>query len=223
MKFGFIYVTTNLINGKQYIGKCQYDRSNGWENYLGSGKILRAAINKYGIENFSREIIYEASSKEELNNAERKYIADNNACHSDSFYNIADGGSGGNTRLGYSEKEYKEYCRKFSATGSLNGMYGRKHSNVSKRKNGEKTKSRFANNPEYKKRHSDAVKAAMTLVDKDKLKYNNRSKNKLLTCVLCGNIENVYTSQQRFCSICKSKYSRWQLGELKKGIIENIC
>ena len=40
-----VYKTTNLINGKIYIGK---DMKNN-PNYLGSGTILRRAIKKYGI------------------------------------------------------------------------------------------------------------------------------------------------------------------------------
>lgn len=42
--YGFIYITTNLINGKKYIGqKKGYN-----DTYLGSGKILKLAIKKYG-------------------------------------------------------------------------------------------------------------------------------------------------------------------------------
>ena len=46
-----VYKTTNLINGKIYVGKYEGNR----ENYLGSGYILKKAIKKYGRENFKRE------------------------------------------------------------------------------------------------------------------------------------------------------------------------
>ena len=62
-----IYKTTNLINGKIYVGK---DSKNN-NNYLGSGKILNLAINKYGIENFKKETLCECLSSKELNKAER--------------------------------------------------------------------------------------------------------------------------------------------------------
>ncbi len=39
-----IYITTNLLNGKKYIGK---DEKNN-PSYLGSGKLLKLAINKHG-------------------------------------------------------------------------------------------------------------------------------------------------------------------------------
>ena len=61
--YGFIYITTNLINGKKYIGQHKGD---GTDNYLGSGDRLIIAIKKYGKCNFKREILCFAESKEEL-------------------------------------------------------------------------------------------------------------------------------------------------------------
>lgn len=52
---GYVYLTTNSINDKKYTGmhrKNYFD-----ENYKGSGKILRYAINKYGWENFKTEVL----------------------------------------------------------------------------------------------------------------------------------------------------------------------
>ena len=53
-----IYKTTNLLNGKIYIGK---DKRND-RKYLGSGKILRQAVSKYGLRNFSKEILEECKA-----------------------------------------------------------------------------------------------------------------------------------------------------------------
>jgi len=50
-----IYKTTNLINGKIYVGQHKTDIKE--DGYLGSGKLLRLAILKYGINNFIREIL----------------------------------------------------------------------------------------------------------------------------------------------------------------------
>ena len=53
--YGFVYITTNMINGKKYIGKRKY--STGWEKYLGSGKYLKNALKKYGKYNFIKRNI----------------------------------------------------------------------------------------------------------------------------------------------------------------------
>lgn len=54
--YGFIYITTNLINGKKYIGKRKCTFNEYDDSYLGSGKLLLQAVEKYGKSNFSREI-----------------------------------------------------------------------------------------------------------------------------------------------------------------------
>ena len=73
MKYGFIYITTNLVTGKQYVGQRKF-RGKKDNEYLGSGTILNQSIQKHGKENFKREIICECSSKEELDIKETFYI-----------------------------------------------------------------------------------------------------------------------------------------------------
>ena len=63
MKY-LIYKTTNLINGKYYIGKHETDDIN--DDYLGSGIALLAAIKKYGRENFTKEVLYVFDSEQEM-------------------------------------------------------------------------------------------------------------------------------------------------------------
>lgn len=98
--YGFIYITTNNINGKRYIGQRKYDKQGKWKEYLGSGINITRAIKKYGSENFSKEIIEECKSKKELNEKEIFWIEFYNAVESNEFYNIARGGDGGVTVKG---------------------------------------------------------------------------------------------------------------------------
>lgn len=90
--YGYVYITTNLINGKKYIG--QHRSSILDEKYLGSGKLLKNAITKYGYENFKVEILKECDSEDDLNNSEIYYIRLYDAVNNDDFYNIARGGDG---------------------------------------------------------------------------------------------------------------------------------
>lgn len=70
--FGYIYKTTNLINGKIYIGQ---HKSDVFDNsYYGSGKLISRVINKYGRENFSCEIIEKCFDKEQMSEAEKFWI-----------------------------------------------------------------------------------------------------------------------------------------------------
>jgi len=88
-----IYKTTNQVNGKIYIGQDKYNNP----NYLGSGKILHLAFQKYGIENFKKEIIEECESVELLNEREKFWISYYKSTDRGIGYNIALGGNGGDT------------------------------------------------------------------------------------------------------------------------------
>ena len=92
--YGYIYETTNLINGKKYIG--QHVASEFDPNYKGSGKYLWRAINAYGWSNFSARMLCPCFSQEELDAEEIDYIAHCNAVESPDYYNLQAGGQVGN-------------------------------------------------------------------------------------------------------------------------------
>lgn len=123
MKQYYIYLTTNLINNKKYIGEHFGELD---DNYLGSGYLLNKAINKYGVENFKKEILYISKDQEENFAKEKEFIELYNACLDDNFYNIHEGGSGGNTTKGWSEDRRKEHSKKISEMykGEKNPRYG---------------------------------------------------------------------------------------------------
>ena len=104
--YGYIYETTNLINGKKYIGQ---HKSNKFDkNYYGSGKLIRYSLNKYGKKNFDVCLIEECSSREQLNQREIYWIENLFKIYpKELIYNIGKGGEGGNTLLHKSEYEIK--------------------------------------------------------------------------------------------------------------------
>lgn len=85
----YIYMTTNLINGKKYIGQ---HKGKPNDSYLGSGTTISKAIKKYGKENFSKEILCFCSTREEANEKEKEYILKYDAVNNKEFYNNAEGG-----------------------------------------------------------------------------------------------------------------------------------
>lgn len=94
--YGYIYKTTNIINKKIYIGQKRAAEFLGVK-YLGSGKYLANAIEKYGKNNFIVEKIDEANDKNELNEKEKYWIKFYNSTDNSIGYNISLGGDGGDT------------------------------------------------------------------------------------------------------------------------------
>jgi hypothetical protein len=89
--YHFIYKTTNCLNGKYYYGA--HSTKNIADEYLGSGVALKKAIQKYGKENFYREIIEFCNGEDEMYLKEEKIVAEHykkNEC-----YNMNVGGKGG--------------------------------------------------------------------------------------------------------------------------------
>jgi hypothetical protein len=84
-----LYKITNNINGKYYIGRHSTKDIN--DNYMGSGLGIKNAIKKYGIENFTKEIISEVLDTESLWELEKKIINDN-VVKDNMSYNVAYGG-----------------------------------------------------------------------------------------------------------------------------------
>ena len=88
----YIYLTTNKINNKKYIGQ---HKGSPTDDYLGSGTTILKAIAKYGKENFTKEILCYCKTREEADQKEKEYIQLYNAVESKEFYNNAEGGTGG--------------------------------------------------------------------------------------------------------------------------------
>lgn len=131
MKQHYIYMTINNITNMRYIGK-HYGELD--DSYLGSGTILKRAIDKYGKENFSKQILFISENDEINSQKEKEFITLYNATSNPLFYNIHEGGCGGNTTAGYSEEEKAALRKKLSElnSGINNGMYGKQHSEKTK-------------------------------------------------------------------------------------------
>ena len=86
--FYTIYKITNLINNKFYIGKHQ--TNNVDDEYMGSGKLITAAIKKYGANSFRKEILHIFDNEKDMNNAEKNLVI-----LSEDSYNLCPGGNGG--------------------------------------------------------------------------------------------------------------------------------
>lgn len=139
-----IYKTTNLINGKIYIGQSKTNN----KQYLGSGKLLKRSIEKYGRENFKKEILCRCENQSDLNKLERFWISEYNSTDLNIGYNLE---TGGNSHEDYSwsvgNDEWKNKISK-SLRGKIQSketiekrvakLKGRKRTEETKKKMAEK-------------------------------------------------------------------------------------
>lgn len=170
--YGYIYLTTNIINGKKYIGQKKSDKFLGTK-YLGSGSILIKAINKYGRNNFKVELLCECSSKEDLDNKEIYYIAKYNAQTNINFYNICRGGESGQGGPKFKGHHHTEQTKQLLSSlnkGSKNHFYGRKHS--------EETRLCMKEKAKFRKPVSQETRAKLSKVHKGKV-FSEEHKNNI--------------------------------------------
>ena len=158
-KYHVVYKTINLVNNKIYIG--YHSTNNINDTYLGSGKWLRRAVEKYGPENFKREILHIFEDRETALKKEVELV-DQTFVKRDDTYNLVPGG--GTCIL----------C------GPDHGFYGKKHSPETLKKISDNLRNsaveRFANyTPEE---HEDLMKRIHTPEAKKKRSMSLKGQKK---------------------------------------------
>jgi hypothetical protein len=88
----YLYQTTNRVNGKIYVGV--HKTKDLEDGYMGSGKVIKHAIAKHGIENFTKDIL-EFFENAELMYAREKEIITEEFLLREDVYNLRRGGTGG--------------------------------------------------------------------------------------------------------------------------------
>ena len=130
----YVYLITNNINNKKYIGSSRKNTID--PQYYGSGRKIKNALKKYGKENFTREILWEGEG--DPRNIESFYLEKYNAASNPLFYNMTNDARGNTlhkekTKITVSEKLTgrkfsKEICEKISKAklGSTTSKKGKK-------------------------------------------------------------------------------------------------
>lgn len=154
-QFNYIYKITNITNGKIYIGKHSTDDLN--DGYMGSGKIIKRALNKYGIENFKKEYLVFCDKEDKLNWFERFYIRKYGSTNADIGYNLTKGGDG------------------FSV-GNISCMKGKHHSKETRRKMSESAKGKTFS-AEHRI-HISEVRKGMKFSDEHRIHLSESKKGK---------------------------------------------
>lgn len=130
-----VYLITNLINGKWYVGQTIRPLEERWERHIHVGKRdskyhLYKSIKKYGIENFKIQKIEECDTIEELDYLEQYYIAMLHSNDEIFGYNKTSGGAGTHSHICTEEQK-----RQLSERMKGHKIWvGRKHTEETKRK-----------------------------------------------------------------------------------------
>nr|DAF80786.1 MAG TPA: intron associated endonuclease [Bacteriophage sp.] len=92
-----VYMHTNKIDGKKYVGQTCQKTNERWKNGKGyeNSTYFYNAILKYGWDNFEHEIIASNLTKEEADNFEALLIDKLDLMNRNKGYNLMSGGSGG--------------------------------------------------------------------------------------------------------------------------------
>lgn len=227
--YGFIYITTNMVNGRRYLGKKKIDDDDDWKTYLGSGTILRRAIEKYKPEKFSRNIVCFCNSSEELNETEYELSVFLNVVESKNWYNLQYGGAGGSegrivsdeTRRKISEASRgRQHTEEFKIkmkerfTGENNPMFGKcktpeQVEHMREVMSGE-------NNPNYGKPRSDETKAKISNSLKGRyIGENNPNYGKHLSEEAKRRISQANTGR------IPNEETRRKMSEARRGMIQS--
>lgn len=177
---GVIYKITNLLNGKCYVGQTIDLKERLRKHKKNKKSVLGQAIQKYGWENFSYEVLESDIPRDMLDEREIFYIAENN-CVAPNGYNLT---KGGNSRKVLSDEARKkisiatraamtpEVCAFLSAINKGKTLseehkakigkagIGRKHTEESKQKMSEAQKGE--KNSFYGKSHTKETLSKMS-------------------------------------------------------------
>jgi group I intron endonuclease len=144
-----VYLLTNRLNGKQYVGQTIHSlerrfRGHCWTSSASGKKMpIALAIQKYGKDNFSAEVLCDCANQSELNKREREW-AEQLHTFAPNGYNLSAGD-------GYGAAS-EEMCRRISA-----GRKGQRHSDETRKHMSEAAQKRRAS-PEARRRKSEAMR-----------------------------------------------------------------
>ena len=162
----YIYMTTNLLNNKRYIGRKTSTRF--IKDYFGSGNHIQNALKKYGKNNFSVKLIWICETKEASIEAEMFWIKYYNAVDDYNFYNHSPGGYHEGWVPGEANVAKTTYCRKINSQKHKGKTYSKE--TIDKR------------NKTYKKRFNEGLyNIGHPMSEKFKQEQSKRAKNYNLT------------------------------------------
>lgn len=231
MKQFYIYIVENLINHKKYIGQHYGELT---DSYMGSGTTILKALEKYGKENFSKQILTICESREEADKKEKEYIQKYNCVEDKKYYNLQEGGTGGDgwrAAKRYFENHPEKAKQLYEASGKRLRKWAKKNPelvqlNIEKMHEGSQ---------KWKKEHPKEVEAIMKKVNQAKEKWQQEhyeewqtqikdfiakgaeTNSQKVLCVTTGKIFPSLSEAARYYNTAQSNISKCLKGERKSS------
>jgi hypothetical protein len=206
-KYHYIYKTTNIVNGKYYIGMHSTDNLN--DGYVGSGKRLWYSIKKYGKENFKCEIIEMLPDRLSLREREKELVNES-ILKEKMCMNLKPGGDGG-----FVDDEHK---KKFHRNGGIATIH------LLKKYAAEHLK-KMKTDDEYRKKFSNIFKGNTNWVGKHHTEESKRKIGNANSLIQRGSGNSQYgtkwiTNGNENKKIKKEEPipNGWRLGRQLKGL-----
>ena len=202
-----VYVHTNKINGKKYVGQtCKKPEVRFGKNgarYIGC-RIFYNAILKYGWDNFYHEVLFTNLTVEQANLIEQAVISAYNTTDRRFGYNLQSGGK--NHNLADETKQILSQMNKGKNAGSQNPFYGKKHTAETRKKLSESHKyiCLGENNPNYGKKH--------TAEAKERMRTSRKGKH-----ILQYDLDGNFIKEWEYMSLARQEYN------LDKRSLQKAC
>ena len=215
-----VYVATNKVNNKQYVGYTTIGLNSRIKNHLKkaynkSGKhynyYFQRSIRKYSINSFTWDVIRYCSSKKECIEKEIEYIKKYNSIHPNG-YNLTHGGDGGSpseeTKLKISKSIKKIHQNNPDVYNRMINMTPESRSNAAKkawdtkRANGFKTRAGHKASNESKQKMSNTK--------------NNNNKISWINCFSGEIIHKSMTDMHKFTGLSIGVFSHIKMGRYEK-------
>jgi hypothetical protein len=205
-KYHYIYKTTNLKNGKFYIGMHSTNDLN--DGYLGSGTRLRRSIRRNGKENFKIEYLEFFDSRELLVERE-KQLVNTDLLKNSNCMNLKQGGDGGfsleATKNGrkktdeFLESKYGSDFRKIISKNYYNNLTPEQRFNLTQKVIEGQRRVNFKHPSFFGKNHTEETKKKMSEAKKGK--YNGSNNPQFGTMWITNGTENKKIKKQEIIPI----------------------
>lgn len=210
-----VYLATNLINGKKYVGYTTKELSERIKGHIRKSKnkrdkhyfyLFQNALRKYGPDNFAWEILHSCDNLDEVTKMEISFIKELNTI-SPKGYNLTEGGNGGIQSQETKDKISQSLKRHFEINGWKDNVSKETRSKAAKEAWTTKLKNGYIPRKDFKLTEDSKNKISETKNSLNKLRWLNVNTNEM--------VELSLTKMAKYCNLSIGTFSHLKSGRSK--------